>query len=124
MSRFTPTRWNQILVWSGASLVWGTAFVAAKAEPDRAQDEPPAPAEEQLATTGAALPQAPPSGLTIIRYTPIEVPAAEVQRVYVQAAKPAVSGPTSSPTSSVAASAPPAAALAPAPAPNPPSSGS
>jgi hypothetical protein len=129
MSRFTPTRWNRIMVWTGASLAWGTAFVAAKVEPVRAQETKPDPASEAVATNTAAMPQAPASGLSIIRYKPTAAPAPEIKKVYVQVAVPATpksSGSqkvASANTGSVQPPPPPPPAVNPPP-PNPPSSGS
>ncbi len=127
MSRFTPTRWNQILAWTGASLAWGTAFVAAKVEPVRTQETDSKPMTEVTTADAAAIPQAPASGLSIIRYQPTAAPAAEVQRVYVSVATPAntqstASQPSATTKSNSAQPPPPPPAVAPPP--DPPSSGS
>lgn len=130
MSRFTPTRWNRILAWTGASLAWGTAFVAAKVEPVRAQETKPDPAAESVITSFGPMPQAPATGLSILRYKPTAAPAPEVKRVYVQAAAPATQSSGSQKTASTKAGSvqtpppPPPPAANPPPPPNPPSSGS
>ena len=111
MSRFDQGRWNRILVWTGATLAWGTALVAARAEPVQVTSPVP-PAEGQVATDSpqAAMPTPPSHGLVILRFTPVEAPGREVVTVNVTRA---------------AASPPPAqpAAAAP-PVPEPSSSGS
>lgn len=127
MSRFTPTRWNQILAWTGASLAWGTAFVAAKVEPVRTQETDSTPMTEVTTGDAAAIPQAPASGLSIIRYQPTAAPAAEVQRVYVSVAASAntqSSKPSAATSSNGVQPPPPPPALSTPPPPDPPSSGS
>lgn len=119
MSRFTPSRRNQILAWTGASLAWGTVFVAAKAEPQRAQEAKADSAAAEATVTTAAIPQLPPSGLTIIRYTPTLAPEPEILTVYVQAATPGLSSQRATSAAPAASAAAPAA-----PAPAPASSGS
>ncbi|MGA7281117.1 MAG: hypothetical protein WBZ40_04970, partial [Acidimicrobiia bacterium] len=67
MKRFSASRWNRILVWTGAALAWGTALVAAKVEPVRAQDSGTDSTTTTQAPNQAIMPQPPPSGLTILR---------------------------------------------------------
>jgi hypothetical protein len=111
MSRFDQGRWNRILVWTGATLAWGTALVAARAEPVQVTDSVP-PADGQVATdsTQAVMPTPPSQGLVILRFTPVEIPEREVVTVGV--------------TRAVAAPAPAQPAVASRPAPEPSSSGS
>lgn len=111
MSRFDQGRWNRILVWTGATLAWGTALVAARAEPAQVNSSVP-PASGQVATDSlqAAMPTPPSQGLVILRFTPVATPEPEVVTVNVSRA---------------AASPPPAQPAASAqPAPQPSSSGS
>jgi hypothetical protein len=81
MSRFDQGRWNRVVVWTGAALAWGSAFVAARLEPPR--DVPNIPAPE-VAPAGmeaeAALPIPPEGGILVIRRTggsaaPVPTPA-------------------------------------------------
>jgi hypothetical protein len=111
MSRFDQGRWNRILVWTGATLAWGTALVAARAEPAQVASSVP-PAEGQVATDSrqAAMPTPPAQGLVILRFAPVAAPEPEVVTVSVRRA---------------AASPPPAQPAAAArPGPEPSSSGS
>lgn len=85
MKRFGVSRWNRILVWTGAALAWGTAFIAARAEPARTEAGKVESTAPTTVTTQAILPEAPARGLVVIRYTPIDQPVPEVRRVYVQA---------------------------------------
>lgn len=84
MSRFDRGRWNRILVWTGATLAWGTALVAARAEPAQVTSPVP-PAEGQVATDSlhAVMPTPPSRGLVILRFTPVETPEPEVVTVNV-----------------------------------------
>ena len=115
MSRFNEGRWNRILVWTGAALAWGTAFIAIWLEPARGVDAAqPAPVAGGTAesSTQAIMPRPAPQGLVILRFTPVDTPAPEVVTVRVEAAaSPRVSA------------GPPAAAPS-QPAPAPESSGS
>lgn len=89
MSRFTPTRRNRILAWTGAALAWSTAVTAARLEPARAQSEPPAPtAQVNETTTQAAVPAQPVGGLVILRYKPQPEVAPSVRTVYVKKQAP------------------------------------
>jgi hypothetical protein len=118
VSRFTPARRRSILAWTAAALAWGTAVTTGRLEPIRASAEgstPTSPAvEEPAPVVATAVPNPPQKGLVILRYTPSERQAPEVQTVYV---KRTVAG-----SSGVAASAPPAAKKQTSPAPK--SSGS
>jgi len=90
MSRFDQGRWNRILVWTGATLAWGTALVAARAEPAQVTSSVP-PAEAQVAADSlqAAMPTPPSQGLVILRFTLVEAPEPEVVTVNVtRAASP------------------------------------
>jgi hypothetical protein len=110
MSRFDGARWNRILVWTGAALAWGTAFIATWLEPARdvdAAETPPAVATPVEPASRATMPSPSPQGLVILRYTPVDAPPAQVLTVRVQ-------GPSS----------PPAAVASSQPAPAPESSGS
>jgi hypothetical protein len=96
MSRFDQGRWNRILVWTGATLAWGTALVAARAEPAQVTSSVP-PAEGQVATDSlqAGMPTPPSQGLVILRFTPVAIPEPEVVTVSVTraAASPAPAQP-------------------------------
>lgn len=129
MSRFTPTRWNKILAWTGASLAWGTAFVAAKVEPVRAQENDSKPVSDSTTVNTAEMPQAPVSGLSIIRYQPTAAPAPEIQKVYVTVAIPAktqtaAAKPAAATNSNTVQPPPPPPPVSTPPPPDPPSSGS
>ena len=82
MSRFGRGRWNRILVWTGATLAWGTALIAARAEPPQVDSSVP-PAEGQVATDSlqAVMPTPPSQGLVILRFTPVGTPPPEVLTV-------------------------------------------
>ena len=86
MSRFTPTRRNRIVAWTGAALAWGTAVTVAKLEPARAEPEPPGPepAFSSSTTTVAPVPEMPSEGLVVLRYRPSEEAQPEVTTVYVR----------------------------------------
>jgi hypothetical protein len=96
MSRFDQGRWNRILVWTGATLAWGTALVAARAEPAQVTSSV-RPAEGQVATDSlqAGMPTPPSQGLVILRFTPVAIPEPEVVTVSVTraAASPAPAQP-------------------------------
>jgi hypothetical protein len=91
MSRFTPSRRNRVLAWTGAALAWGTAVTAARLEPARAQTQAPTPTTPVVnqATTQAAMPTEPVGGLVILRYQPHEEPTPAVRTVYVKKTTPA-----------------------------------
>lgn len=84
MSRFDGGRWNRILIWTGAALVWGTALVAARIE-EKEPPEPAGPSEGQIASVSpqSAMPVAPAQGLVILRFTPTETPKPQVVTVNV-----------------------------------------
>ena len=87
MSRFNGGRWNRILVWTGAALAWGTAFIAIWLEPDRGVDATqPAAGESAETSSQAIMPRAAPQGLVILRFAPVDTPASEVVSVRVEAA--------------------------------------
>jgi hypothetical protein len=92
MTRFTASRWNRILIWTGAALAWGTALVAAKIEPAREGRATASPPSTAPATSLAPLPEPPSSGLVILRYTPVEQPGQQVRKVYVQRQAPPSGG--------------------------------
>jgi hypothetical protein len=106
MSRFGAARWDRILIWTGAALAWGTAVVVGRLEPARLADTALAPASAQAADSShqAIMPSPAPLGLVILRFTPVDAPAAVVRTVRVERAptrvvsQPAQSapGPTSS----------------------------
>lgn len=100
MSRFSPTRRNRILAWTGAALAWSTAVTAARLEPARAQSEPPTPtAQVNETTTQAAVPAQPVGGLVILRYKPQPEVTPSVRTVYVKKpAPPAAAAPAPKPT--------------------------
>lgn len=110
MSRFDPPRRNRLLVWTGAALAWGAALTAAKLEPLRAEPAQPVipqPVVELETTQMASLPKPPAGGLVILRYTPTEMPPAEVRTVYVKQSSPARSSPSvTAPNATPKASAP------------------
>lgn len=82
MGRFDRGRWNRVVVWTGAALAWGSAFVAAVLQPG--EDVPPAVAPVLAGTnmeSTAAFPVPPESGIVVIRQSgsgvaPATVPAA------------------------------------------------
>lgn len=77
MSRFPTTRRNQILAWTGAALAWGTTFVASRVEPGQA-DKVGEGTAGSTTSIPSAMPVAPETGLTIIRYrSPELAPSAE-----------------------------------------------
>ncbi|HSK07046.1 MAG TPA: hypothetical protein VK990_05960 [Acidimicrobiia bacterium] len=84
MSRFDQGRWNRILVWTGATLAWGTALVGARAEPAQVADSVP-PSQGQVAADSAraGMPTPPSQGLVILRFTPVKTPEPEVVTVSV-----------------------------------------
>lgn len=100
MSRFDRGRWNRILVWTGATLAWGTALVAAREEPAQVASPVP-PAEGQVAADSlhAAMPTPPSQGLVILRFTPVETPEPEV--VTVNVTRAAASPPSAQPAVAV-----------------------
>lgn len=113
MSRFTPARRRSILAWTGAALAWGTAVTTGRLEPIRASVEPSTPpspvVEESAPVVATAVPKPPQRGLVILRYTPSESEAPEVQTVYVRHTVAGSSGPTASaPSAAPTKQAPPA----------------
>ena len=111
MSRFDSARWNRILIWTGASLTWGTAMIATWLEPAREVDAGPEPLAGETAASSqeSVMPSPAPRGLVILRFTPVDAPQPEVRTVFVNR------------SSGGSASAAPASAQA---APQPASSGS
>lgn len=95
MSRFDQGRWNRILVWTGATLAWGTALVAARAEPAQVTGSVPPAAGQVVADSRQAVMPTPPSqGLVVLRFTPVTAPEPEVVTVRVtRAASPAPAQP-------------------------------
>ena len=87
MSRFDDGRWSRILIWTGAALAWGTAFISTWLEPTRAMDAvelaPVASDTSELAAQ-ASMPRPASQGLVILRFTPVTAPAAEVLTVRVE----------------------------------------
>jgi len=86
MSRFDATRWNRILIWTGAALTWGTAMIATWLEPAREVDASgPEPGAGETAVTSqqAIMPNPASRGLVILRFTPVDAPRAEVRTVFV-----------------------------------------
>jgi hypothetical protein len=68
MSRFDQGRWNRVVVWTGAALAWGSAFVAARLEPSRDVPSTPAPKVAPAGVeAGAAFPVPPEDGIVVIR---------------------------------------------------------
>jgi len=116
MSRFDRGRWHRILVWTGASLAWGTAFVTARADASGSTGSGQ-PSEGQVASVSPqpGMPALPAQGLVILRFTPVEAPEPEVLTVRVGRSV------ASSPALAVPAAQAPAVAQ---PAPQPSSSGS
>jgi len=83
LKRLFPLRWASIVAWTGAALAWGSVGVAATANGQANDGEtPPSPEPVAPVTTAAVtrptIPESPDSGLVIIRYTPVEPPAAQV----------------------------------------------
>lgn len=110
MSRFTPSRRNRVLAWTGAALAWGTAVTAARLEPARAQTDAQAPSTPVVAETAtqAAMPAQPIGGLVILRYQPHEEAAPPVKTVYIKKQAPAAAtkAPAATPAPKPAAPAP------------------
>ncbi len=68
MSRFAEGRGNRILVWTGAALAWGSAFVATLLEPPRDQEPPlDTPGHMQTVDASSSMPNLPDQGLVVIR---------------------------------------------------------
>jgi hypothetical protein len=87
MSRFNGGRWNRILVWTGAALAWGTAFIAIWLEPERGVDAAqPAAGKSAESSAQAIMPRPGPQGLVILRFAPVDTPASEVVSVRVETA--------------------------------------
>lgn len=88
MSRFAPARRRSILAWTGAALAWGTAVTTGRLEPIRAAGEPSTPTSSTVVVPAPVIatevPNPPQKGLVILRYTPSESQAPEVQTVYVR----------------------------------------
>lgn len=83
LKRLFPRRWVAIVAWTGAALAWGSVGVAAAGKGQANEGEaPPSLEPVSSAATAAvaqpAMPEMPDKGLVIIRYTPIEPPAAQV----------------------------------------------
>jgi hypothetical protein len=108
MSRFTPSRRNRVIAWTGAALAWGTAVTAARLEPARAQTQsqtPTAPVVAQTSTQ-AAVPTQPVGGLVILRYTPRPEVDPPTRTVYIKKQAPAVATPAPKPAPKVVVPAP------------------
>lgn len=88
MSRFGAARWDRILIWTGAALAWGTAVVVGRLEPARVADTAlePAPAQAADLSHHAIMPNPAPLGLVILRFTPVDAPAAVVRTVRIERA--------------------------------------
>lgn len=105
MSRFDAGRWNRILIWTGAALAWGTAVMvswiepARDAEANRSELVAEEPADSSLR---AFMPRPAPLGLVILRFTPVEVPQAEVRTVVVNRAVPGGSASPAAPSAQAA----------------------
>jgi hypothetical protein len=110
LKRLLPGRWLRIIGWALAGVSWGTTAVAVAAGAGES-DVPPAPtsptdstpvvSEATPVAQQAPLPDPPASGLVILRFTPVERPAAQVITRTVTVSGTASSGPaqpTSSPT--------------------------
>jgi hypothetical protein len=86
MSRFDASRWNRILVWTGAALAWSTALVVSRLEParevgaqlDPVAGQPAAPSQQSI------MPNPAPLGLVILRFTPVDAPPAAVRTLLVE----------------------------------------
>ncbi len=119
MARLPISRVAGIAAWSAASVAWGTAAVAVAnhstepAETEPVEAAPVVAPDHPTVAEQAPMPTMPEGGLVVLRYTPSDVPEAEVvvRRVVVSA-------PSSGGGSAPAASAP--AASSPAPPPPPP----
>jgi len=102
LRRLFPDRWARILTWTAAAVAWGTAAVAVSAAvPVSQPPDPPAtgssqPAAPRAEATSAPLPETPPGGLVIIRYTPAGAPPAQVITQTVSVAGAVASAPASS----------------------------
>lgn len=84
MSRFDQGRWNRVVVWTGAALAWGSAFVATRLEPERDAPQEPAPAAAQVDDEmRAPFPVLPAQGIVVIRQAgstaPVPAAAADPQ---------------------------------------------
>jgi hypothetical protein len=90
VNRFPTTRRNQILAWTGAALAWCTTFLASIVEPDRV-DPNDSQTVESTVQVSESMPQAPETGLTIIRFRPPE--KIEQPFVPIAVANPAPSAP-------------------------------
>lgn len=80
IKRLFPRRWATIAAWTGAALAWGSVGVAvAGQQPDQGVEESAVlPKVVPASPAKAAVPTMPANGLFIIRYTPVEAPAAQV----------------------------------------------
>lgn len=109
MSRFTPARRTAIAVWTGASVLWATTLTALTMEP--AADSSPEDDQrsaEMAATSSAAMPNLPGSGLVVVRGP---APASD-EGTTTKAVQVGQTAPATAPS--------PTPAPAPAPAPDPP----
>ena len=107
MSRFTPARRTAIAVWTGAGVLWATTLTALTMEPavDSPQEDDPQ-STEAFATSSAAMPNLPGSGLVVVRGPA----AASDEGTTTEAVQVGQTAPTLAPSP----------APAPAPAPDPP----
>ncbi len=84
LKRLFPSRWARIVAWTGAAVAWGTSVVAVQAATEEAATPAPDPVEEpqlevqEVPVPMAAVPESPPGGLVIVRYTPVPPPPPEV----------------------------------------------
>jgi hypothetical protein len=68
LSRFDQGRWNRVVIWTGATLAWGSAMVAARIDAGRDVATAPEPTSAQAEVkTMAAFPVPPEHGLLVIR---------------------------------------------------------
>jgi len=108
LSRFDASRWNRILIWTGAALAWSTAVIVSWLEPARELDAglPGTVATETTdSSLQAIMPSPAPQGLVILRFTPVDAPQPEVRTVFVN--RPS-GGTSSSPAASPQAAPEPA----------------